>query len=1369
MRTAEMKKMHRILALTLALALVFAAGPPRADRAQAEGEGETAVTGEEAETTESGQDGETAESEQEAAPPSISVSFDETPAAVSTVDGVSCFDSPRTALIEIRTRADVSEFNEEGVSIEVAQKDAAGNVIEDATWTLSTWTAEEYLEETPLEEVPTGEAPSEEPSSEEPPSEESPSEETPPEETSSEEIPSEEEQPAEETTEVVVLHRAKITFHGSANYILRVNYTDPAGLTAEPCESDPFAVDLDAPTGRVSIETSSWDALIEKLTFGRWKNQPFQVSVTSADATSPVASMDYYLTDRTTALTKDELDALEASEWTAYTDPVRIETDGRFAFYVRIRDAAGHLSYVSSDGVIVDTHPAEIALSVPAANAGGVYNDDVPVTVTVTDASPSSGIAKVEYQVVTDGTVTQQGVLYEADRTEKPEETAGYDQMVDTLQREFTVEAAKNNSSHIRVRVKVTDTAGNVTEQSMDLDIDITAPVVSISYDNNAPYKVAEDRGYFPADRTATITVKERTNHFDGTAAKEAIRITATDAKGQQILADETARMIGDWVTTEGETPDDALHTLTITFAQDANFQLWMGHALSETAIAEGIADRAGNESGALLTGSSIAPFAFTVDTERPTGTVTIENFGTWDALVERLTFGLFSKDTVSVIGSYDDATSTVESVSYYKTADPAALTEADLSTVTDWQPFGGLAVPADEQFTVYLRIVDSAGNTTYLSTDGMIVDDTLPAVESIAPEITIEPQQPVNGLYNTDVTVAVRVTDPTVGDTFSGLKNIRYEVLNMGSVTQQGDLYQFSLENPTRSQLLSEWAQASAIVVDSGLNNSNSVVIKVYATDNAGNENQAEARIAIDVTSPSIDVSYDNNDARNGSYFNAPRRATITVTEHNFEPSRVTVAMTASDNGVPASVPRISGWSSVGDSHTAVITFAADARYTLDIACSDKAGNAAAPFAQQQFTIDQTLPVLSISGHADESANSESGNIGFVITATDTNFGTFEPVITAVVRTANGGFETVTLDLGTASDVPGGRAYTVRNLKADGIYRITCTLVDLAGNTYSQVLFAREDGTTYIEERNGEDTPLASSVSHDESTDIEEQNAEKTLLTFSINRGGSTYELGENTADLVEKYYVQRVHNDVVLVEVNADPLLSYEVTLNGRVLEEGTDYTVSHSGGNGGWQRYEYAVRAALFEKEGEYRLVISSTDKTKNRAFSDVKDAQVSFIVDRTAPVVAATGMTSGGRYQTDRQTVILVPTDDGGALGSLQVFLVDRDGNVISTLVDLAGETLEEALQENEGRITFDLEEGLYQNVRIVCDDCADYTGEENVLYDETFTDISVAANGFLIFWANRPLRYGTMGAVAGAAALLILLLYRRRNRKTNQND
>ncbi len=680
-------------------------------------------------------------------------------------------------------------------------------------------------------------------------------------------------------------------------------------------------------------------------------------------------------------------------------------------------------------------------------------------------------------------------------------------------------------------------------------------------------------------------------------------------------------------------------------------------------------------------------------------GSLTVENDG------ETITYGANSTEDDWIIDA---------------SADDVNLATVITNTIT--------VANNSNDIVVYVKITDRAGNTSEQSiTFG--IDKTKPTIKVEYGQDEIHDEEYVE-FFRTDRVATITITERNfrAEDVVFAITNTDKVIPNV-DLTKEATWTTVPNADPDRITHVATVKYAA----------DGDYTFDISYKDNAQNAADAFAqhKFTIDKTTPTVSVAYDNNSAENGNYYKEQRIATITVVEHNFVAGRVTITGTAT--GDHETFPTLSAWTTEGDTHTATILYNEDAHYSFDIDINDQAGNASADFTAQEFTVDKTMPTLSITGIVDQSANNTDGNIGFAMTAADTNFGSFVPVLTAIVMDEDGSFSTQTINAGSMGEQIGKtQTYTVTNLDTDGIYSITCTVVDKAGNAYSEVILEDANKRTYVEKRSGGDT----------------------LASFSVNRNGSVFDLDAFTKELVKTYYVQNVTEDVTIIEINADPIVENTVTLNGQALTENTDYTVSLDSSGGTWYKYSYTLKKSLFDGESEYNIVVSSKDKATNEAFSDVKDMSVKFVVDRTAPIVTVAGLKTDGRYQVDKQIVSLVPSDDGGSLKRLIVRTVDHDGKVIKELINLTGDALLEAIAA--GEITFELGEGMYQNVQIICEDEAgNVIGSKT---EEIYTNVTISTSAFMIFWANQPLRWGVIAGVVLLTAAIIFLIVSKKRKK-----
>ena len=109
-----------------------------------------------------------------------------------------------------------------------------------------------------------------------------------------------------------------------------------------------------------------------------------------------------------------------------------------------------------------------------------------------------------------------------------------------------------------------------------------------------------------------------------------------------------------------------------------------------------------------------------------------------------------------------------------------------------------------------------------------------------------------------------------------------------------------------------------------------------VKTTDLAGNSMKGDVDygnsavptdFTIDKTAPIINITFDNEDVRNGKYYNAARTATIEVVEHNFSGDGAIVTVGAAIAEGSVSAPGITGWSSGNDRNVTTVPFTADGR----------------------------------------------------------------------------------------------------------------------------------------------------------------------------------------------------------------------------------------------------------------------------------------------------------------------------------------------------------------------------------------------------------------------------------------------------------
>lgn len=105
----------------------------------------------------------------------------------------------------------------------------------------------------------------------------------------------------------------------------------------------------------------------------------------------------------------------------------------------------------------------------------------------------------------------------------------------------------------------------------------------------------------------------------------------------------------------------------------------------------------------------------------------------TWKSILNKITFGLFFKETQKAEITATDEGSGVNKYYYYvdKSGSEKSLTEKQLQAV-DWKEGESVTFSEDSNYVIYAKVTDKVGNIKYVSTDGIVIDTIAPQVSGV-------------------------------------------------------------------------------------------------------------------------------------------------------------------------------------------------------------------------------------------------------------------------------------------------------------------------------------------------------------------------------------------------------------------------------------------------------------------------------------------------------------------------------------------------------------------------------------------------------------------------------------------------------------
>ena len=335
------------------------------------------------------------------------------------------------------------------------------------------------------------------------------------------------------------------------------------------------------PEGEIRIDKDTAWQSFESVYFTRFYNTAQTVTISATESGGNPVEIGYLITDE--ALTEVKC---TKRDFTPYTEPLKLNTDGRYAVYAKLTNAVGNVTYLSTDGIVIDTTP-------PAIN--GVEDGEVYYTtknVQITDDNLAS--------------VTVNG---------SPKTVGGYN----------TIWIALFSDANRTYKIVATDKAGNRTEKTITVyDGTYVIPVTGVSLDESS---ITLDVGGNQT-LTATVTPENATNkkvrwasdNEDVATVSEDGVVTAV-AGGTAVITATTHDGLFTATCTVTVNAPDAAPTITTDTLPDGK----VGEAYSQTLTATGTAPITWSIDGGLPAGLSL-----NADTGVISGTPTAEGTATF-------------------------------------------------------------------------------------------------------------------------------------------------------------------------------------------------------------------------------------------------------------------------------------------------------------------------------------------------------------------------------------------------------------------------------------------------------------------------------------------------------------------------------------------------------------------------------------------------------------------------------------------------------------------------------------------------------------------------------------------------------------------
>lgn len=608
----------------------------------------------------------------------------------------------------------------------------------------------------------------------------------------------------------------------------------------------------------------------------------------------------------------------------------------------------------------------------------------------------------------------------------------------------------------------------------------------------------------------------------------------------------------------------------------------------------------------------------------------------------------------------------------------------------------------ADNPLTIQADLEDNAGHTRKNTlSEKVVIDSKKPGIE------VVYDQNNQTQYYNVSRKATVTVKE----------KNF------------SPDLVVWNIQGSNQKYQIGEWknVQDTHVCEVSFEEDGKDYSVGLSVTDKAGNKSEWKDRnyFTIDKTAPQILIQINGigKQAAQVPYFNTEQIVTFCIQDQNFDKDKVEYNIDAIHGKKKINIKKPVEYQNDGDKYYSRLALKKEAKYHIQVKCTDKAGNVSETVETKEFIIDTTTPVVHIVGVKQNGIYQEKKIIPQVICKDRyLDRASVEIFLKKIdgrnVLKKEWNYERI--ERGNTVRVQWDNIKKTKN--SDGIYYLQIKGQDKAGNKIKddfKVMFrVNQRGADFI-------------------------------LSHALKKKISKYYLKEAPKIELREQCVKQTKSRAVILKDNEERKVIDESNITSTVIADRKSERY-------GWYEKYYNFTKKDFEREGDYRVTFRA----------DTKEKELRFVVDKTPPVVHIGNLDKQIYEEKNHEFTIRVM--DNYAFEELELYMeTDRDilGQKETKKIMIKPEDLDENYMVQE-TLTADRR---YQTVRYIARDKAGNVIDSN---DNGDTKVCLVTDSKAVKEYHRhKKKYMLIGIIVSILGIFVIIsgsglfVFTRRKRDT----